>query len=465
MAATEPQCHTSHSDWYKIPSILIEDTLHENPFLTAAAGDIFTKDLPSTWQKIPRIATTAFTVPISPISPRISSSYESRYDVFSRPSAHLGNQAPPSTVSTSLYAGTTSESQSGCYVRPDRPNPQRSQSSASQPRLPKGFTSERVSSNPEAYVLKHDMSDSGILLTPQGDMKPLYHAQKQTYFDTKHPFPPSVVYHDSMTGMPMSFVSYSHPQIPYSGLPAAVQPNPLEGASFRMPLFKKDIIPTYDMGYYPNLLKLPSRPSDVLVYFNSICSTAALSPKRKAWIEDNLQETEIKFCVLDDMIFQMCEAYSGRPLRGPDEEPPHYSMPGGAKVVLNKELFAKWAQEIVECRTHVERLNKLSYVPAMNKCKVEVVWQTLVGYKDDWANDIFSPCKEHFWEASVEELEWMKEYHTFCCEMQRLMEGVEEDLMLVGRLENMVTAFRGVVAKAQIKFTKLENTFGQVVGL
>ncbi|KAF3151725.1 hypothetical protein TWF569_003444 [Orbilia oligospora] len=466
---TEPYISIFDSDleWPLPPSVMIEEALQNNPFMAAAAGKTFTEELPSTWKRIPRIATTAFTVPTSPATTHdhtLNGSSEFGYDgsgtscvnpvssatsldlhgpgIPPAPSFHpkAQNKHPPYINSSMWQGGTRHKKAWGSTSHQD---------------LPEGFESRSVPSNPEAYILRHENSNSRILITPDGAMKPFYDAQKQSYFNSQHPFPPDIIYYDPTNGLPVHVVSYSQPD-PTQTLPPF---NPVEGIANRMPVFKDEIIPTFNMGYYPNLLHLPSRPSDVLVYFNSICAAAALSPNLKAWMDDNLQETEIRFCGLDDAVFQMCEAYSGKPLRGPSNELERDSEAKDFKVAPHSSLFFDWALELQECRLHLERLNKLAYNPVMNKCKVEVVWKALVYFRGNWANNIFSQCDNELWEASEEEMEWMKEYHAFNREMQRLMKTVEDDLVEVGRLENMVTAFRGAIWKAETKFKKLKDTF------
>ncbi|KAF3275883.1 hypothetical protein TWF970_006494 [Orbilia oligospora] len=413
--ATEPFISIFDSDleWSLPPSVMIEEALQNNLFMAAAAGKTFTEELPSTWKRIPRIATTAFTVPISPVTTHtFNGSSEFGYD-------GLGTSCvDPVSSATSLDIHG--------------------------PGIPPA----------PSFHLKAQ-SEHPPHINSNGVMKPFYDAQKQSYFNSQHPFPPDTIYYDPTNGRPVHVVSCSQPD-PKQTLPPF---NPVEGISGRMPVFKDEIIPTFNMGYYPDLLHLPSRPSDVLVYFNSICAAAALSPHRKAWMDDNLQETEIRFCGLDDAVFQMCEAYSGKPLRGPNNELERGLETKDFKAVPDNSLFFDWALELQECRLHLERLNKLAYTPVMNKCKVEVVWKALVYFRDNWANNIFSQCDNEFWEASEEEMEWMKEYHAFNREMQRLMKTVEDDLVEVGRLENMVTAFRGAVWKAETKFKKLKDTF------
>ncbi|KAF3313155.1 hypothetical protein TWF173_006329 [Orbilia oligospora] len=446
--ATEPFISIFDSDleWSLPPSVMIEEALQNNIFMAAAAGKTFTEELPSTWKRIPRIATTAFTVPISPgTTHTFNGSSEFGYDgsgtscvdpVSSATSLDLHGPGIPKAPSFHPKA----QSEHPLYINSSMwqggARHKEAWGSVSHQDLPEGFESQ-------------------ILITPDGAMKPFYDAQKQSYFDSQHPFPPDTIYYDPTNGHPVHVVSCSQPD-PKQTLPPF---NPVEGITDRMPVFKDEIIPTFNMGYYPDLLHLPSRPSDVLVYFNSICAAAALSPHRKAWVDDNLQETEIRFCGLDDAVFQMCEAYSGKPLRGPNDELERGLETKDFKAVPDNSLFFDWALELQECRLHLERLNKLAYTPVMNKCKVEVVWKALVYFRDNWANNIFSQCDNEFWEASEEEMEWMKEYHAFNREMQRLMKTVEDDLVEVGRLENMVTAFRGAVWKAETKFKKLKDTF------
>ncbi|KAF3136823.1 hypothetical protein TWF594_007714 [Orbilia oligospora] len=414
---TEPYISIFDSDleWPLPPSVMIEEALQNNPFMAAAAGKTFTEELPSTWKRIPRIATTAFTVPTSPAT---------THDHTLNGSSEFGYDGS-GTSCVNPVSSATSLDLHGPGIPP------------------------APSFHPKAQN-KHPP-----YINSNGAMKPFYDAQKQSYFNSQHPFPPDIIYYDPTNGLPVHVVSYSQPD-PTQTLPPF---NPVEGIASRMPVFKDEIIPTFNMGYYPNLLHLPSRPSDVLVYFNSICAAAALSPNLKAWMDDNLQETEIRFCGLDDAVFQMCEAYSGKPLRGPSNELERDSEAKDFKVAPHSSLFFDWALELQECRLHLERLNKLAYNPVMNKCKVEVVWKALVYFRDNWANNIFSQCDNELWEASEEEMEWMKEYHAFNREMQRLMKTVEDDLVEVGRLENMVTAFRGAIWKAETKFKKLKDTF------
>ncbi|KAK6354029.1 hypothetical protein TWF730_008449 [Orbilia blumenaviensis] len=472
MATTNKFASTSGTELSLHPSVTIEETLSDNPFMTAAAGQAYTKELPSTWGKIPRIATTAFTVPQASSSSGSHGNHGSGYDDFTGSNSSKAKSASSFTSLDLLSPAAVpapmlpTKAKSDFIPRNDgsfwggatrAPNPG---SSISQ-RLPYGYMSQQISSDPAAYLLKHNSSDSGILLTPGGEMKPLHHAQKQAYFNVPHPFPSPVAYYDNSNPGLMNIISYSQPPMPCFG-PLF---NPIEGVTNRIPLFKDEIFPTFDMGYYPDILHLPSRPSDILVYFNSICGAAALPPNRKSWIEDNMQETVLRFSTLDDIVFEMCDAQSGKPLRGPDEAAARYLSSENFKVVPNKNSFADWDLEIQECRVHLERLNKLAYVPVMNKSKVEVVWKALVSYRDNWANSIFSQCQYDFWEASMNEVECMKEYHAFNREMQRLLRGVEEDLIEVGRLENMVTAFRGAVWKAEMKLRKLKETFGLISGL
>ncbi|KAK6510625.1 hypothetical protein TWF506_009728 [Arthrobotrys conoides] len=461
----------SDLEWPLPPSVIIEEALQDNPFMAAAAGKTFTQELPSTWKRIPRIATTAFTVPTSAVTTLdFHSASDFRHDRFSRSGTPGVKPASSTTSLDHSYKDISSaprffpKAQSESHIlenyntRESTIQHSSNRRPASQPQLPEGFMSHQVSSSPEAYILKHNDTDSKVLLTPDGEIKPFYAAQKQAYFGPKRPFPPDTIYYDPRSGFPVHIKSYSQPY-QQNTLPLF---NPVEGTTGRMSLFKDEIIPTFDMKYYPDLLHLPSRPSDVLVYFNSICAAAALSPNRKAWITDNIRETEVRFCGLDDAVFQMCEAYSGKPLRGPNDVETGKDSAGGnnSKAVPNNSLFFDWALELQECRIHLERLNKLAYVPAMNKCKVDVVWKALVYFRDNWANNIFSRCDYELWEASTEEVKWMKEYHAFNREMQRLIQGVEDDLVEIGKLENIVTAFRGAVWKAEAKFQKLRDAFG-----
>ncbi|KAK6335033.1 hypothetical protein TWF718_010475 [Orbilia javanica] len=466
MAAVGPYSRVFDPEYPLPPNIMIEEALQQNPFMAAAVGQAFIQEHPATWENIPRIATTAFTVPISPSTQGV---YRTGYSRFGEPKNRTFRPSSDSTASYLDYSTSSPveivppRAQSEYHIREDSSTyPSSTQSyenSIPQQRLPKGFTSHCSSSNLDADILQHNGSDSKILFTPNGEMRPLYKAQKQSYFGTHHPFPPPIIYYDPVHGSPVHVVSYSQPQLAHCLPPF----NPVEGTTNRMPVFKDEIIPTFDMGYYPDILHLPSRPSDVLVYFNSICAAAALSGNRKDWIEDNLRETEVIFCSLDDAIFQMCEAYSGKPLRGPNDEPGQSFVIEGFKVTPCSTLFFDWELEIRECQIHLERLNKLAYVPVMNKSKVDVVWQALVAYRDNWANYLFSNCQEDYWEASEEELEAMKEYHKFNREIQRVYKGIEDDLINVRRLENMVTAFRGAVWKAETKFQRLKEKFGPTV--
>ncbi|KAK6529487.1 hypothetical protein TWF281_008660 [Arthrobotrys megalospora] len=451
------------------PSLVIEETLKDNPFMTAAAGKTYMEELPSTWRNIPRIATTAFTVPLQPASSGSRDAYESGYGSSSR-STRSAVQPVSSATSLDFNFSTIPrapilppKAQSEYFIY-DNANTQdgaiptpSARSFPAQQRLPQGFVSKQVSSDPGAYLIKHDSGDAGIILTPNGEMKPFYHAQKQSYFDTQHPFPPPVTCYDAR-GLPLNVVSYSHPPITNSFPPI----NPIRDSTSRIPVLGNEIIPTFDIGYYPDILRLPSRPSDVLIYFNSVCGAAALSPSRRRWIDSNTWETETRFCNLDDIIFEMCEALGSKPLRGPNGELPfHPTMAeDGGTIVPRMSSPLDWAAEIEECRNHLARLNRLAYIPVMNKCKVDVVWKKMVEYRDDWANMVFSQCQQEFWEASMEDMESMKDYHAFNREMLRLIKGVEDDLIEVMRLENMVTAFRGAVWKADMKLKKIEGVFG-----
>lgn len=462
----------TRTDLPQPPSLVIEETLKDNPFMTAAAGKTYTEELPSTWGNIPRIATTAFTVPPQPVSSGSRDAYESGYGPSSR-STRSGAEPVSSATSLDFNFSTIPlapvlppKAQSEYFIRNNAnirdgaiPTPS-VRSYRSQQRLPQGFTSKQISSDPAAYLLKHDSGDAGVILTPSGEIKPFYHAQKQSYFDTQHPFPPPVTCYNA-NGSPVHVVSYSHPPITNSFPPV----NPIKDSTSRIPVLRDEVIPTFDMGYYPDILRLPSRPSDVLIYFNSICGAAALSRSRKRWIDSNTWETETRFCNLDDTIFEMCEALGSKPLRGPNGELPYHPTMAedGGNIFPCMSSPIDWASEIQECRNHLARLNRLAYIPVMNKCKVDVVWRRMVEYRDNWANTIFSQCQHEFWEASMEEMESMKEYHAFNREMLRLIKGIEDDLIEIGRLENMVTAFRGAVWKADMKLKKIEQVFGVTI--
>ncbi|KAF3920418.1 hypothetical protein ABW20_dc0103960 [Dactylellina cionopaga] len=492
-------------------SQIVEKSLFDNSFAAAAAACLFTKEHPAGWEYASNISSNVFSgtsaaadqttfydpghcslsetigltsgavsqsslqvasgLPVSDLTSKLMVEPPAEYlnsvarvtpDYFDSGQENFAVHGQHSMINISGFLSNQTDANEGYYQSRYNGN------GVSIPsiQLPPGFTTQCVSSNPTAYLLKHNSSDSGILLSPDGKIEPLFLGQKRADFE-QLTCPPSIsylqpdyapeagVFHRADT---RKGVSFSQPFMSSDPQPI----NPLQGTTCGMPQLNEELFPTFDMRYLPDILNLPSNPGDVLAYFNSICGAVALSESRKAWIEENMVVTESLFNLIDEYIFEMCDALNPKRLLRPNGHPVFSHTiedTTGAGGPTSMTIF-RWKQNLKDSRMHLKRLNRLAYGHAMNKSKVEAVWKAMINYRDRWANQIFSGCESEYWEASPLQVECMKEYYRFNGEMQRLIRTIEDDMLDIGRLENMITVFRASVFKAECKLKKIKKAFG-----
>ncbi|EWC44809.1 hypothetical protein DRE_06447 [Drechslerella stenobrocha 248] len=335
--------------------------------------------------------------------------------------------------------------------------------------LPRELTTRPGTTGPAAYLLKHEQSGNGVLLGSDGQPLQVVPMQRQTYFGDitfLHPVPYAhygcCADHGagSQDQEKCSYnISYVEPGLD-AGQPQ-LNINPIRGMS-GIPQLSTDIIPAFDMGHYAHILQLPDRAEDVIVYFNSICSCAALASGQIDWVQESFVETKFLFDGLDDCIFQMCEALNKERLVDQENRLVYgylvfetrcgHRMPAVTAV-------REWWETIENARRYLRRLYSLAYGHALHKGRVEAVWRAIGQYRDNWANELFSASIDDSWEITEDHVEEIKLYHFFNREVQRLLMGAEKDLFLVGRLQNIITAFAGSVFKAQEKWDEVAGRF------
>ncbi|EPS37589.1 hypothetical protein H072_8725 [Dactylellina haptotyla CBS 200.50] len=494
--------------------LAIQVELADNPFAGAAISHAYIKDCPTTWEDVPHISGTTYSCPPptrATLTSAENSLYDSGYGTASLPpSIHsplTGSSAPKlelngtnnvAIVDTPSIEGVKFLSEAEFFGEDTNGNelsfPKARKPAIVQSNLPyqieesrsvgytcserslptsilPGLTTRRVCSKPSAYLLKHELSDNGVLLGEDGQIQSLFHAQKESYFRPL-PYPPPISYHehhhDSHLGIhqPTSAVrttSFSQPLVDHGEHPPI---NPIQWIQQTMPQLKEDIIPTFDMGYYPDILCLPPRPSDVVVYFNSLCGAVAIPTDRQALIEDSIFIAAKLFDELDDCIFQMCDALNSKRLKSPNGDVVYKFVMErhNGKEVPNSGCTLDWSIGIKTCRKHLRQLQGLGYMHVMNKSKVEVVWKAITQYRNEWANCIFSGCMVEGWEASEEDMEVMKNYHSFNRELHRLIKSIEDDLTAISILENMANSFAAAIVKAEDKLRRIRHKFGIMGG-
>ncbi|KAK6344276.1 hypothetical protein TWF696_007918 [Orbilia brochopaga] len=335
-----------------------------------------------------------------------------------------------------------------------------------------GFTTQPNGASPAAYLMQESNTGDKIVVDIDGRPISFLKAQKESYFG-ELPFPPPVMYthqgkclnadcgsHDSGSSHEEEHthtITYSHPDIGTQQPPV----NPIQGVR-GVPQYSTDIIPSYDMGYYVNVLCLPEKPQDIIVYFNSLCSALALSVEKWEWIAENFIESSTLLDALDESIFQMNDFISPYRLRDANGEPVFWFLPedpGDNGRMPTITTLKEWHEEIQRGRRHLRRLNSLAYSHVLNKGKVHVVWRKMVDYCDDWANMLFSACDEEGWEVTSENADAIKQWYFFNREMRRIVMTIENDLIMIARLENLVKVLGGSVFKAEAKLDIIMERF------
>ncbi|KAK6541877.1 hypothetical protein TWF694_007654 [Orbilia ellipsospora] len=486
------------------PDSAIEKTLSSNQFLQAAASQFYVTERPTSWDQIPHFAENTLACPpptrvptaaaesyfdsgyaSSYIAPRNSTPFEAlNCSKISSPSGNMissdcpvdSHSTGPSEVKSEIRYANESRSDKVDYRKPlivtSVPSPQKDEVSSPTTEtsgmpfsraIPPGFTTQRVCSQPVAYLLKHDNNEDGILLSPDGKVQPYIQTPKRNsakYFATLAKSSQIPYCQPAYTSQPVVHPNSYEQQPPIYYEPVQeLWVTVFPGTSRPMPQLKDEVIPRIDLSGYSNILHLPTDPSEVLIYFNSICGAANLSEIRRFLIEDNIQGTGEIFNLLDDCIFQMCDAINTKRL-WKEEGDLVYDFATDVyegKIIPSSTMIKNWRNMVKSCRDHLTGLGNLGYGLVLSKCKVEAVRAAIVQFKDRWENEIFSGCINEDWEAWSDDLEIMKEYNTFNREIQRLVKGVEDDLLLVGRLENMTMAFGKAVFKAEMKLWEVER--------
>ncbi|KAF3907815.1 hypothetical protein AA313_de0200398 [Arthrobotrys entomopaga] len=489
------------------PDSAIEKALANNPFLQAAVAQFYTIERPTTWHEVPFFAENSLVCPpptragTDATNTYIDSGYGSSYiapagsTLFEEPNNKQDSSASSNVISvegpvtdrhSASFSEVESESRDAHEIQPDRADyrkplivtsvvshqkddvlsPMTETSEASLARMiPPGFTTQRVCSQPAAYLLKHDSNEGGIILSPDGKIQSYIQDMKQSsaeYFAQLAENSQNFGYQPTHPLQPFTQSDCYNHQPPFYYEPMHQRlVNPFQGLSQRMPQLKDDVIPRIDISGYSNVLHLPTNPSDILIYFNSICGAASLSKTRKLLIEDNIQGTTDVFNLLDDCIFQMCDALNTTRLRKEEGYLVYDFVTEihDGKIKPSSTIIEDWKKMVKECRDHLTGLGNLGYSLVLNKGKVDAVRGAIVHFKDSWENEIFGGCIDEDWEAWSDDLEIMKEYNTFNREIQRLMKEIEDDLLLVARLENMTVAFGNAVFKAEMKLLEVERKY------
>ncbi|KAF3931572.1 hypothetical protein ABW19_dt0208984 [Dactylella cylindrospora] len=494
----------------------------ENPFMAAAAARCFTDEAPGSWIEPPEAAM----MPPPPPPTMETYSHLSRVSLDSR---YDSSQTTPIAGSSgeSIRAYTIVGANSDPHSTPKGHGTQLDADSiwsgstkfrSSSVRIPSGLTVSPMESSPAAYLVRHDQTNSGFIITPSGgpfpgfspseslssmpsrdpdynpavDPQDIPSSQQPLYPPSEHQYSAEQVYRPKSPQGRLNDGFYQNDpeslhcilegtqgyrrispdreyhqgqSTPYyeladhwdcqswPGIETISPPRP-NAHLFYPPPFVLGASGSVPVFYDDSLTCLPGNPTDIIAYLNSFCRRMALSELKQSRISDTLTVTDYRSNHLDDCVFQMCDALNSKPLCGIDGKILYqniYDKVNGLRVPTLSYL-QDWDYEIKQASEHLRQAMSLAYGSIMNRNRVVVVWQAIVIYRDDWANQLFGGCNDHNWEVSQHLLEGLKDYHAFNREMQRSLRLVEDDLIMIGRLENSINCLRESVLKAKDKF-------------
>ncbi|KAJ6259684.1 hypothetical protein Dda_5322 [Drechslerella dactyloides] len=337
------------------------------------------------------------------------------------------------------------------------------------------LTTKPNGSSPTAYLMQEDQTGARIVVDIDGRPISFLKAQKETYYGDL-PFPPPLVYthsgpcpddtteHDPTTDAGKARLhkhTITYTELDVDGKQSEIDMNPIHGTQ-GVPQYSRDLIPAFDMGYYVDILRLPDKPQDMIVYLSSLCSALALTESQWEWIQENLDEATVRNNALDECIFEMIDFLNPDRLRDDDGKivfahlPEEPSEEGRLPTLTTMK---DWHEEVDRCRRQHRRMSSLAYSHVLNRGKVMAVWYKMREYRDNWANELFSGRHHEDWELEPENYHMLKEYHAFDREMQRLLMTIESDLIKIGRLENTVTALGVNIWKAEDKLDLVMERF------